>query len=963
LSGRRRAASGRQGPEGGKSKSGILIVGLGAGLVAGVIAVIVLMSGGGNETAPTKDAAAEGDQPTEAAAADADATDAAAPDADATEAAVQQPAEDGPTQLSESDQKALRARLSRIEARIDPALTGDRYEDVRKNLFDLAGEVKGTTGETEVQRVLERVDANYAKLAMEALEDAKKTARGLASRGEVDTARSLIRSVRGRFSIGPWLESGGGDAVDAALAEVQGERDSAAKVALTIAEEAFGRGDLSGARKALENRSSWPAEQRRNADGIIRRIDEREKKTASARNAPKPKPKPAQPKPPPPKPKGPKPMEEPTAELPKGPSGPLPGETGKPGQWAPGLICEIFRGDLTKRTAVRIDPKIDNRYDTAPPDLGDYGDVYFQRWTGMLFVPLTAEYTLKLRPGRSQMDLYVDGSHALAARGRDATSQPLALGEGMHEIKIIQRAEKRSGAEAHLEWISSEIKGVVGGAYLYHNVPSPGSMGPFAKLVQGGLRAEYFGDDKLGKAVAASVTGKTTFDVKGGTPCTAVPSDGYSLRYSGYIQTTGGNKPCGFELSSDDSAKLVVNDTTVIDEWESRGKKDKKKGTVQLGAGMFPFVLEYRHKSGNSYCRLKWAPNGGNRYNDIPRTALYREAGGEQVVSRSGCAPGLAGSFFGGQKPAGKVFAKLATTSLNVRWGRGPPHPMVPSDSFSGLWTGKLLVPAPGLYEFSSQQKGSLIFMVGGRPVINEMKTKKKNAPAQKPGAVKLRAGPTPVKMVFIKQGGDAEFKINWRGPGFGDRPIGPESLAHSGRLAMAKPWRPGAGLADVGGVGVGGGARSGPTAARGNRVKNAGFEERDDNTKFAASWTKGQWGDRGLKYSVRLDRTDPHSGDNALSVRGLEAGARPGAYCGLQLDAGTYEIRYWACAGFEETANIGVHLSGQDLPEQAVGDQWKQFKQTVEIDKKNRNAVLRLWTSTPRVRVLFDDIEVEWAR
>jgi hypothetical protein len=660
LSGRRRAASGRQGPEGGKSKSGIVIVGLGAALVAGVIAVIVLMSGGGNEAAPAKDAAAEGDQPAEAAA-----TDAAATDAGATEAAVPKPAEDGPTQLSESDRKTLRAMLSRIEARIDPTLTGDRYDNVRKNLFDLAGRAKGTTGEPEVQRVLDRVDANYAELAMEALEEAKKAARGLASRGEVDTARSLIRSVRGRFSLGPWLESGGGVAVDAALAEVQGERDSAAKVALTIAEEAFGRGDLGAARKAVEGRSKWPREQRGKADDIIRRIDEREKKTASARNAPKP----AQPKPPPRKPAGPKPMEEPTAELPKGPSGPLPGETGKPGQWAPGLICEIFRGDLTKRTAVRIDPKVDNRYGSAPPDLGDYGNVYFQRWTGMLFVPLTAEYTLKLRPGRSQMDLYVDGSHALGARGRDATSQPLALAEGMHEIKIIQRAEKRSGAEAHLEWFCSELKGVVGGAYLYHNVPSPGSMGPFAKLVQGGLRAEYFGDDRLGKAVAASVTGKTTFDVKGGTPCTAVPSDGYSLRYSGHIQTTGGNKPCGFELSSDDSAKLVVNGTTVIDEWESRGKKDKKKGTVQLGAGMFPFVLEYRHKSGNSYCRLKWAPNGGNRYNDIPRTALYREAGGEQVVSRSGCAPGLAGSFFGGQKPAGKVFAKLATTSR--AFGRG----------------------------------------------------------------------------------------------------------------------------------------------------------------------------------------------------------------------------------------------------------------------------------------------------
>jgi cell division protein FtsN len=964
-----RAAGGRHGSErvDDKPKSRVVMIGLAAGLVAGVVGILVVLSMSGKETPPAEDATAavEAEQPSDAA----DAAEAAAPEVQPgrpAEEPAAEPAAAGPTQLADSDRKTLRAKLSRIEARIDPTLTA--YEGIREDLLGLARKVGGTSGEAEVQRVLGRVDADYAKLATEALEEAKKAGRELASRGEVDSATSVIRSVRRRFSDGPWLKSGGGAAVDMALAQVKGDRDSAAEVAIAMAKDALDSGDMAAARKALQGRSKWSKGKRDEANGLIRRISDSEKKTASARNAskPKPKPKPAQQKSQPKKPSGPSPIEEPTADLPGGPAGPLPGETGKPGQWAPGLICEIFRGDLRTRAAVRIDPNIDSRHGSAPPDLGDYGDVYFQRWTGMLFIPVTAEYVLKLKPGRSQMDLHIDGSHAATAKGRDKVSQPLALGEGMHEIKIIQRAEQRAGAEAHLEWVGSGLKGAVSKAFLYHKVPDPGKMGPFAKLVPGGLKAEYFGDDKLGKPVAASVTRTTTFDVKDGTPCTAVPSKGYSLRYSGYIQTSGSGKPCGFELSSDDSVKLVVNGQTVIDEWESRGKKDKKTGTVQLGAGMFPFVLEYRHKSGNSYCRLKWAPGGGNRYSEIPASALYREAGGEQIVSRSGYAPGLSGAFYGGQKPAGKVFAKLATTSLNVRWGRKPPHPMVPPDSYSAVWTGKLLVPVAGLYEFSSQQKGGLIFAVAGRPVISEIKSKKKGRD-QKPGSVKLRAGANPVKMIYIKHGGDAEFKISWRGPGFGDRPIGPESLVHSGRLAMAKPWRPGMGLADLGvvggaGAGVGGGGRA-PAVAGGNRVRNAGFEERNDDTKFAASWSKSQWGDRGLRYSVRLDRTDPHSGTYALSARALESGARPGAQTTLALDPGAYEIRFWACAGFEATANVGVHLSGRDLPEIAVGDEWKQYKFTTEIEKKNRNASLRIWTSTERVRVLFDDIEVECVR
>lgn len=50
--------------------------------------------------------------------------------------------------------------------------------------------------------------------------------------------------------------------------------------------------------------------------------------------------------------------EQKALELPTGPAEPLPGETGKPGQWAPGLLAEYFIGkDFKNRVAVRVDPQ------------------------------------------------------------------------------------------------------------------------------------------------------------------------------------------------------------------------------------------------------------------------------------------------------------------------------------------------------------------------------------------------------------------------------------------------------------------------------------------------------------------------------------------------------------------------------------------------------------------------------
>jgi hypothetical protein len=159
--------------------------------------------------------------------------------------------------------------------------------------------------------------------------------------------------------------------------------------------------------------------------------------------------------------------------------------------------------------------------------------------------------------------------------------------------------------------------------------------------------------------------------------------------------------------------------------------------------------------------------------------------------------------------------------------------------------------------------------------------------------------------------------------------------------------------------VRVGGGAAGGAGAsAAAASVANGGFEEKGDRG-FAAKWTKAQWGDRRAGGSVRLDKSNPRTGESALVIRSFGDGSKPGASTTLRLDPGTYEISYWACASVGKSATVGVRFGTRDVGEGSVADEWKRFTATVKIEKKNLNSGLGLWTSTPNIRVWFDDVAI----
>jgi hypothetical protein len=645
--------------------------------------------------------------------------------------------------------------------------------------------------------------------------------------------------------------------------------------------------------------------------------------------------------------------------LPGGPKEPLPGETGNPGEVAPGLICEIFKGSAySDRVGVRIDPRVDFHFEESPPDLGLEKGTYTMRWRGYVF----AYYDGLYRFENENLTLKLDDKVV-------PHNKNIEMERGLHKLEAIGRTgpSQRNGVRLRWKPAGSNHTRAIPSSSLFHKVPELGSMGPPAKLAMGLAAKFYAGETPKGRSVESSVE-KAEFNIAELPACTVVPKDQFSVRLDGYVQV-GKSGEYGFKLEADDGAQLLVNDVLKIDGWKKMPKDPTSK--VTFGAGFHKITILHRESGGDAKLKLLMRRPRG-RDEGIHECRLFREPGKPAVVSRKGLVPGIKCAMYQGDRPGvGKKIFERLDTHLEFDWNGQKPGTDVPVKNFSAIWQGHIVVPKSGQYLFRAWRRGGMRLMVGSQPVIGDWRG---NESWEDGRPVNLRAGTTQIMVMFFSKQDRPAAKIYWTGPGFMMRRVGNGDLVQKSReIKLAAPWRdPNAVVVappKTGGgrTGTGGGVRppaggpaAGPALPAGNLVVNGGFEDKDADRKFADKWRKGQWGKRGAKFTARIDMSNPREGgQSALVARALDEGAKAGAAASLKLDPGTYRVSYWACAAFGKTATVGAHFAGADLAESSVGDEWKQFTHEATVGKRILNGALRVWTSAPGVRVWFDDVEV----
>jgi len=664
-------------------------------------------------------------------------------------------------------------------------------------------------------------------------------------------------------------------------------------------------------------------------------------------------------------------VKEPAAAVPseEWPKEPLPGESGLPGQWAPGLICEVFQGDgFRTRYAARIDRCVDFLFGHASPDLKDFSGPYKIRWSGWLLVPFDGSYSFELESGEESIAMALGGRPLVNVPKGKGRSQELELKAGLHPITVTLDASKRWWALAVLRWQPAGSSLVpVPEEFLFHEVPQLGQLGPAAKTVQG-LWAEYFADENFGKKVAEGPV--ESLDLFYGTlpPCQLVARGRFSMKIRGYLLVFQ-DKEYGFELTSDGPAKLVIGGTVVADNLSGRGPTSLTT-TQKLERGLRELELDYVHKAGDARVKVRWGMWEPNNLGDLGKNFLFRKVSKARLVDRAGLAPGLFGNLFPGEKPgATRAIQARYDPAAFFTWGDRPPVQNLPGKAFSGAWNGMLLVPESGQYAFRVKLQGSLQLAVGGKPLINRTESKEDWSDA----TMALSAGKVPISLTYSLKEGRSIMELYWSGPTFGLKKLGGDALAHAAkRLPIAEPLKEPeqevaakAGGAAAPAVPAAPGEKPPEKPPEGNLVANGSFEEQDQDGRFAARWTAHQWGPANAAHIVRIDRGNARTGDKALLVQAQADGALPGAFTTLtaSLPPAKYQVRFWACADVGKSATVQANLAGRDAGSATVGEDWKQVSFTVELTEKKIGANLRIWSSTPRVRVWFDDVEVEAAK
>ncbi len=135
---------------------------------------------------------------------------------------------------------------------------------------------------------------------------------------------------------------------------------------------------------------------------------------------------------------------------------------------------------------------------------------------------------------------------------------------------------------------------------------------------------------------------------------------------------------------------------------------------------------------------------------------------------------GLTGEYWSAQL-AGFVGAPALTRVdplVEFDWGGGSPDPAVSSDEFSARWSGQVLAPRSGMYDFSVIGDDGVRLWVNGQLIVDAWYDQ---GPTAHDGRIELQAGQRyEAKLEYYEHGGGAVARLHWTLPGSNESSIVP---------------------------------------------------------------------------------------------------------------------------------------------------------------------------------------------
>lgn len=142
-------------------------------------------------------------------------------------------------------------------------------------------------------------------------------------------------------------------------------------------------------------------------------------------------------------------------------------------------------------------------------------------------------------------------------------------------------------------------------------------------LANRGLTGTYFPNRDLGGEGLERRDLSIDFRWMGRPPIAGIPSEDFSVRWTGYVRAPQSGT-YEFATFSDDGVRLWVRGQQIIDNWTVHG------GTLDVGAidlteGLHPIRMEYFQATGDTVIRLSWRPPHTTRRVLLRPSFLYPE--------------------------------------------------------------------------------------------------------------------------------------------------------------------------------------------------------------------------------------------------------------------------------------------------------------------------------------------------
>lgn len=141
----------------------------------------------------------------------------------------------------------------------------------------------------------------------------------------------------------------------------------------------------------------------------------------------------------------------------------------------------------------------------------------------------------------------------------------------------------------------------------------------------GGLSGSYYNGKAFETLVTTRLDPKVDFIWGYDPPAAGVAVDGFSVRWSGYVQAPVSGT-YRFYTVSNDGVRLSLNGVRIVDNWTIHGTTTNTSAAISLTAGVkYPIQMEFFENGGWGQAQLMWSYPGQSQ-TVIPQTALLPAA-------------------------------------------------------------------------------------------------------------------------------------------------------------------------------------------------------------------------------------------------------------------------------------------------------------------------------------------------